>query len=120
MKGLARNKDAIAAFLKTLEFAGGAQSGSRLFSDLAYEVQETVTPQVATQAKLPVLTGSTLTGSGGVPTGVIVWSIRGNYLPMAEFAPKPSPTPAPGAPAATGPAPNSAPAAPAVTPKPAA
>jgi hypothetical protein len=94
---LARNKDAIAAFLN-LEFAGGAESGTRLFSNLAYEVQET--PAAATadaQPKLP--TGSTL-GSATAAPGVIVWSIKGNYAPVAEFGPKPSPTPGAPAPAA--------------------
>jgi hypothetical protein len=42
------------------------------------------------------MAGSALTASQARP-GVIVWSIKGNYLPMDEFAP---PAPAkPGAPA---------------------
>jgi hypothetical protein len=100
MKGYARNKDAVASFLKSLEFAGGAESGSRLFGNLAYEVQErpaeapAVTPG---QAAAPVMAGSSLAANRARP-GVIVWSIKGNYLPMEEFAPPPPPKP--GAPAA--------------------
>jgi hypothetical protein len=107
MKGLARNKDAVATFLKSLEFASGAESGSRLFSNLAYEVQETtaVSP-TDTQVKLP--SGSTLSSTPAAP-GVILWSIKGNYLPMAEFAPKPAASP--GAPAAPAAPPAGAPAA---------
>ncbi len=98
MKGFARNKDAVASFLKSLEFAGGTESGSRLFGNLAYEVQEGPPPAavVPTQAKVPVMAGSALTASQARP-GVIVWSIKGHYLPMDEFAP-PAPV-KPGAPA---------------------
>jgi hypothetical protein len=90
MRGLARNKDAIASFLKTLEFAGGPESGSRLFSNLAYEVQESAGAPAAVpgQPALPVMTGSALSSSTIAP-GVISWSIKGNYLPVAEFAPPP-------------------------------
>ncbi|MDH3493422.1 MAG: hypothetical protein OEM82_07725 [Acidobacteriota bacterium] len=87
--GLARNKDAVTSFLRSLEFAGGAESGSRLFSNLTYEVKEGVelpaTPAGQTAAD-EKLTGSTLTGSGP-PPGIIAWTIRGNYLPMMEFLP---------------------------------
>jgi hypothetical protein len=111
MKGFARNKDAVASFLKSLEFAGGPESGSRLFGNLAYEVQEGPPPAAATtggQPNVPVMAGSSLSANQARP-GVIVWSIRGNYLPMEEFAP---PAPAkPGAPAN--------PAAAAAAPKPA-
>jgi hypothetical protein len=100
MKGLARNKDAIASFLKALEFAGGPESGSRLFSNLAYEVQESVEPTTAAgQQKLPTMTGSVLTANQTAP-GIISWSIKGNYVPVAEFAPpdpKAKPAAAPGA-----------------------
>jgi len=117
MKGLARNKDAITAFLKALEFAGGPESGSRLFSNLAYEVQESVEPATAAgQQKLPTMTGSVLTANQTAP-GVISWSIKGNYLPVAQFAPpdpKAKPAAAPGAKPAV-PVPS-----PAATPKPAA
>ncbi len=88
MKGYARNKDSVASFLKSLEFAGGTASGSRLFSNLAYEVQESM-PQTAAvpgQAGIPVLSGSTLTTATSAP-GVIRWSLKGNYIPMVEFAP---------------------------------
>jgi hypothetical protein len=100
IKGLARNKDSVAAFLKALEFAGGPESGSRMFNNLAYEVQETVQPQAATQqVKLPTMKGSTLSTVKAAP-GVVSWSIKGNYLPMAEFIPKPPPVKGkPGAPA---------------------
>ena len=103
IKGLARNKDSVAAFLKALEFAGGAESGSRLFGNLAYEVQETVQPQMAAQqAKLPAMAGSTLNATKTAP-GVVSWSIKGNYLPMAEFIPKTATAPGqPGAPAQPG------------------
>ena len=89
IRGLARNKDAVTSFLRSLEFAGGTGSGTRLFSNLAYEVQETAAPTAAptsTQPALPAMTGSNLTNSNTAP-GVIAWSIRGNYMPMAEFAP---------------------------------
>lgn len=97
MRGLARNKDAIAAFLKSLEFAGGAESGSRLFANLAYEVQEGTPMQaVAGRPPMPGMTGSTLTGSAIAP-GVISWSMKGSYLPLAKLAP---PEPKPGTPPA--------------------
>jgi len=98
MKGFARSKDAVASFLKALEFAGGPESGSRLFSNLAYEVQEGAPEQAVTagQNTLPSMAGSLLASRTAKP-GVIVWSIKGNYLPVAEFAPPP-PT-KPGAPA---------------------
>ena len=93
MKGYARNKDAVAAFLKSLEFAGGSASGSRLFGNLAYEVQEgaPVAPPSG-QATIPVMAGSLL-AANQVRPGVIVWTIKGNYLPMLEFAPAAPPKP---------------------------
>jgi Tfp pilus assembly protein PilN len=98
MKGLARNKDAVASFLKALEFAGGPESGSRLFSNLAYEVQEIGMPGTQAQVKLPTIPGSTLGGSNAVAPGVVIWSIKGNYLPVAGFNPKPAVNqPVPGA-----------------------
>jgi Tfp pilus assembly protein PilN len=107
MKGLARNKDAVASFLKALEFAGGPESGSRLFSNLAYEVQEVGAPSaVQAQVKLPTIAGSTLgSGNAGAP-GVVIWSIKGNYLPVAGFNPKPAvkPTVPGGQPPAAAPA----------------
>lgn len=105
MKGLARNKDAIASFLKSLEFAGGTASGSRLFSNLAYEVQENAPSAAAAgvaRQGMPVMTGSVLTAANTTP-GTVSWSMKGTFTPMVEFAPaKPA---APGAPAATAPAP---------------
>ena len=115
MKGMARSKDAIASFLKSLEFASGAESGSRVFNNLTYEVQE-VAPQgnVPGQVKLPAIAGSTLGPTGAAAPGVINWSIKGVYAPVAEFAPKPpaaknaaNPQPAP-AQAATPAAPQAA------------
>jgi hypothetical protein len=105
MKGYARNKDAVASFLKSLEFAGGPESGSRLFANLAYEVQEGAPQPVVTagQTQLPTMAGSTL-GSNQIRPGVIVWNIKGTYLPAKEFAPqeaKPGATPAPPAAATT-------------------
>jgi hypothetical protein len=108
LRGLSRNKDAIAVFLKSLEFAGGAESGSRLFGNLAYEVQE------GTVQQTPNVPGATLAGAtvSNAPPGVVAWSLRGNYVPMAEFAP-PDPNKKPAVPPpATGAAP-AAPAAPA-------
>ena len=71
MKGLARNKDAIASFLKTLEFAGGPESGSRLFSNLAYEVQEAAHTGSGTAAASAAtgtqMAGSTLNSSAQSP-----------------------------------------------------
>ena len=93
MKGLARNKDAVASFLKTLEFAGGPESGSRLFSNLAYEVQETAPATADAQAvKLPSVAGSQLSSTGAAP-GIVQWRMTGDYTPAAAFAPKPSPSP---------------------------
>jgi len=93
MKGLARNKDAVASFLKTLEFAGGPESGSRLFSNLAYEVQETApAAQDAQAVKLPTVAGSQLSNTGAAP-GIVQWRMTGDYTPAAAFAPKPSPSP---------------------------
>ena len=94
MKGYARNKDAVASFLKSLEFAGGPESGSRLFSNLAYEVQEGQ-PEAAARAgqgNMPVMTGSLLTANRAAP-GIIVWTIRGNYVPVGEFLPPAPPKP---------------------------
>lgn len=96
LKGLSRNKDAIATFLKSLEFAGGEQSGSRLFGNLAYEVQEGAPQNVTARPSTTSLPGAT---SANAPPGVVAWSMRGNYLPMVEFAPpdpnkKPPPAPA--------------------------
>lgn len=105
MKGYARNKDAVASFLKSLEFAGGPESGSRLFGNLAYEVQEGRPVEAPTtgQANVPVMAGSLLPANQARP-GVIVWSIKGNYIPVAEFAPPPPAKP--GAPAPAAPAPK--------------
>lgn len=102
LKGLARNKDAVAAFLKALEFAGGQESGSRLFSNLAYEVQEGTPQTVAGRTAGPTLGGSQIQG---VAPGIVAWTMRGNYVPMVEFAPPdpnkkpPAPAPAPAQPA---------------------
>ena len=98
MKGYARNKDAVASFLKSLEFAGGPESGSRLFGNLTYEVQESAPViQVAAggQATVPTMAGSALQANQVRP-GIIVWSMKGNYIPMAEFQP-PAPAAKPGA-----------------------
>lgn len=89
IKGLARNKDAVTTFLRSLEFAGGSESGQKLFSNLTYEVQEGVdmsNTSTTGQAKLPTMAGSTLSGSNPAP-GIIAWNIKGNYLPAVEFAP---------------------------------
>ena len=111
IKGLARNKDAIAQFLKSLEFAGGEASGSRLFGNLAYEVQEGVarTTTGAQRPNIPQITGSTLTGTTVAP-GVVSWTMKGIYLPVAEIAP-PDPNAKPAQPAT--PAPGANPPAPA-------
>jgi hypothetical protein len=60
----------------------------------------------AGQQTLPTMSGSLLPNRQAKP-GVIVWSIKGTYLPMVEFAPPPPAKP--GAP----------PAAPAASPTPA-
>ena len=113
IKGLARNKDAIAQFLKSLEFAGGSASGSRLFGNLAYEVQEGVaqTASTAQRPNIPQLSGSTLTGTTVAP-GIVSWTMKGIYLPVAEIAPPdPNAKPAPGAPNSNPPAAGAPPAA---------
>jgi hypothetical protein len=94
MKGYAQSKDAVASFLKSLEFAGGPESGSRLFGNLAYEVQEGAPqPAVANgQSPAPTMAGG-LIASNQIKPGVIVWSIKGTYLPMEEFVPPPAPKP---------------------------
>ena len=104
IKGLARNKDAVTSFLRSLEFAGGPGSGTKLFSNLAYEVQENILPPAVTagsQATLPTLPGAALSSTNTAP-GTIAWNIKGNYNPMLEFVPPdptkkppPQPTPAP-------------------------
>ncbi len=84
VKGLSRNKDAVTSFLRSLEFAGGAESGTRLFSNLTYEVQEgspAAVVQTASQPNAPTLANNNLA------PGVIAWNIKGNYLPIAEFVP---------------------------------
>lgn len=110
MKGLARNKDAVASFLKALEYAGGTESGSRLFSNLAYEVQEGTPQTVAGRTTPATVPGSTLQGAA---PGVVSWNMRGNYLPVAEFAP-PDPTKKPPAAPVPAPASTTPPAKPAV------
>ena len=103
IKGLARNKDAIASFLKSLEFASGTTSGTRSFSNLTYEVQEVLPASSVTgQVRVPGLTGTNLGTNGTAAPGVVVWSIKGNYQPMAEFAPKPKPVNQPGTPPKSG------------------
>ncbi len=109
VKGLAQNKDALTEFLKALEFAGGTASGTRVFGNLTYEVQEGVPASAAGQTGVPN-PGKTQLVSNLAP-GVIAWSIKGNYLPMAEFIPpdpnkKPVPnaTPVPGQPTVIAPA----------------
>ncbi len=64
------------------------------------------------QAALPTMAGSNLGATKPAP-GIIAWSIKGNYLPMAEFIP---PDPAkvaaankPGAPNQPNPAPSNQP-----------
>jgi hypothetical protein len=109
IKGLARNKDAITSFLRSLEFAGGAGSGTKLFSNLTYEVQEGVAQPAALPngpQNLPTAAGSTMGVAKPAP-GIIAWSIKGNYVPMGEFIP---PDPAKN-PAATRPVPPNQPGA---------
>jgi len=108
MKGFARSKDAVASFLKSLEFAGGPESGSRLFGNLTYEVQEGAPqPIIANgQSPAPTMAGGLL-ASNQIKPGIIVWNIKGIYLPMKEFVP-PDPT-KPGA--AASPAPVASPTA---------
>ena len=110
MSGLSRNKEAITSFLRSLEFASGPESGSRLFSDLTYEVQEGTEASATAQNKLSTMAGSTLS-STNVPPGVVGWKMKGTYLPVAQSIPKPAPSPGqPGA-AQAGQTPNPATAA---------
>jgi hypothetical protein len=114
MKGLAKNKDAVATFLKALEFAGGEQSGSRLFNNLAYEIQELGQPTPQAAVNVPRVAGSTLTAANAGP-GIVQWRMTGNFAPVAEFLPKQAAKPG------TPPQPGASPAAqPTVAPKPAA
>ena len=104
MKGYARSKDAVASFLKSLEFAGGPESGTRLFGNLAYEVQEGAPQPVVTagQTAAPTMPGGIISANQIRP-GVIVWSIKGTYLPVEAFAPPPPVKPGtPGTPAKPG------------------
>lgn len=94
IKGLARNKDAVTSFLRGLEFAGGAQSGSKLFSNLTYEVQEGTPPTPAGQNLPP---GMSSTMASNLAPGVVAWSMKGVYVPMVEFIP-PDPKKKPAAP----------------------
>ena len=111
MKGYSRNKDSVAAFLKNLEFMGGPESGSRLFNNLAYEVQEGVTEPGPTtgQPALPTVKGSLLPTQ--VKPGVVQWRLTGNYVPMDEFAPPPPTKPGAAKPGAAPPKPGAAPPA---------
>ena len=110
MKGLSRNKDAVATFLKSLEFAGGEKSGTRAFSNLAYEIQEVGAQATqATQANVPKIAGSTLTAAGAAP-GIVQWRLTGNFTPVAEFQPAPSPKPGAPKPAVSPAVPPAAPA----------
>ncbi len=98
MKGLAQNKDAIAAFLKSLEFAGGQESGSRLFAELTYQVQEgTSLPASAPRPTVPA--GAQPLNSNLAP-GVISWGMKGKFVPVASTVPPPAQPGAPPAPAA--------------------
>lgn len=109
IKGLARNKDAVSTFLKALESASGSKSGTRLFSSLTYEVQEGTAPLPPGQQNLPTMPRTQLVNN--LAPGVVAWSVKGNYLPVAEFVP---PDPAKN-PAATQP-PNAAAPRPVQTP----
>jgi hypothetical protein len=118
IKGFSKNKDSVAAFLKNLEFMSGPESGSRLFSNLAYEVQEGV-PEAAPatgQPTLPTVKGSLLPTQA--KPGVVQWRLTGNYVPMDEFAPPPPTKPGAAKPGATPAKPGAAPPAAAVSPKP--
>lgn len=100
IKGLARNKDAVTSFLRSLEFSGGTQSGTKLFSNLTYEVQEGVAQQTVQPppgASLPTLAGTNLGANKPAP-GIISWSIKGNYVPIGEFIPPDPAKTKPGAP----------------------
>ncbi|HVE56569.1 MAG TPA: hypothetical protein VNB22_07055 [Pyrinomonadaceae bacterium] len=114
IKGLARNKDAVTSFIRSMEFAGGPESGKKLFSNLTYEVQEGIAQPAAPNGQVGFTTmpGSNLGAAKPAP-GIIAWSIKGNYLPMAEFIP---PDPAkvaavnkPGVPNQPNPAPSNQP-----------
>jgi hypothetical protein len=111
IRGLARNKEAVTSFLRALEFAGGAGSGTKLFSNLTYEVQEGVSaapPPTAGQPNLPSISSGPNLASN-LPPGVVSWTMRGNYLPMNDFVPpdpnKKVPVPPPAAAAAASPVP---------------
>ena len=94
IKGLAKNKDAVTAFLKALEFAGGATSGTKLFGNLTYEVQEGMPLPAPGQQNLPTAGRTNLVSN--LAPGVVAWNIKGNYLPMADFIPPdPNKKPAP-------------------------
>lgn len=115
ISGLARNKDAVTSFLRSMEFAGGPVSGTKLFGNLTYEVQEGVAQTIdprTTQGSLPSLEGSTFSSTALAP-GVIAWTVKGRYMPVVEFAPveepKPGTRPAPRPPAAASPAAATAP-----------
>jgi hypothetical protein len=93
MKGLARNKDAVTSFLRTLEFAAGSESGSKLFDKLTYEVQEGVA--VPAGQTNPVSAGGPAPINTNLAPGIIAWNIRGSYSPIVKSLP---PAPVPNAP----------------------
>lgn len=101
MKGLAQNKDAIAAFLKSLEFAGGQESGSRLFAELTYQVQEgTALPASGPRPTVPA--GAQPLMTTNLAPGIISWGMKGKFVPISSTVPPPTP---PGAPPPAAPAP---------------
>jgi hypothetical protein len=59
-----------------------------LFGNLAYEVQEGVAQSASTTQRpnIPQMSGSTLTGTTVAP-GIVSWTMKGIYLPVAEIAP---------------------------------
>jgi Tfp pilus assembly protein PilN len=89
IKGLARNKDAVTSFLRSLEFSGGTQSGTTLFNNLTYEVQEGVAVAIGQNA--PNLPGDSDLAKNNLAPGIIAWSIRGSYSPVVATLP-PDPT----------------------------
>lgn len=100
LRGLSKNKDAVAEFLKGLEFAANKDTGARLFSNLAYEVRDAGALNSPMQ-QLPPAGASTSTLVAVTTTpGVFTWRVTGNYGPVAKFAPTPTPSPQPGQPAA--------------------
>ncbi len=101
IKGFTRHEESFTAFERSLEFSGTDEQGRKIFTNIAYDVRQggaAVTPG----ANVP----AAISSSGGVPPpGVVAWTVRGIYTPLASNSKPPTPVAAVTAPAVTKPTP---------------